>query len=175
MDHSANREAVVYFEQALAALHHLPECHDTTERGIDLRFDLRNALSPLGERERILGYLREAETLVEALDDHRRRGRLAGYMAQHFNAMGDYDRAIASGQHALTLATTLGDLALVGAQQHLGCAYQALGDYRRASEFLSRNVTSLAGICSMSISGEPFLPHCVSSVSEYVPGCAGGV
>ena len=53
------------------------------EQAIDLRIDLRNALSPLGEREQILGYLREAETLAEALGDHRRLGRLAGYMVQH--------------------------------------------------------------------------------------------
>src|SRR5207253_426028 len=41
---SAYREAVAYFEQALAALAHLPERHETLEQAIDLRLDLRNAL-----------------------------------------------------------------------------------------------------------------------------------
>ena len=50
---SANREAVAHFEQALTALRHLPETRETLEQAIDLRFDLRNALLPLGEFERI--------------------------------------------------------------------------------------------------------------------------
>ena len=46
---SAYREAVAYFEQALAALAQLPERRDTLEQAIDLRLDLRNALLPLDE------------------------------------------------------------------------------------------------------------------------------
>src|SRR5712691_2598594 len=49
---SAYREAVAYFEQALAALAHLPERRDTLEQAIDLRCDLRTALLPLGEQPR---------------------------------------------------------------------------------------------------------------------------
>ena len=49
---SAYREAVAYFEQALAALAHLPEPHETLAQAIDLRFDLRNALLPLDEQAR---------------------------------------------------------------------------------------------------------------------------
>jgi predicted ATPase len=71
---SALREAVAYFEQALAALGHLPECRETLEIAIDLRFDLRNALYPLGERERVYAYLQEAEALAGALEDARRMG-----------------------------------------------------------------------------------------------------
>jgi len=40
-ERSANREAVTWFEQALSVLGHLPEGRNTTERAIDLRFDLR--------------------------------------------------------------------------------------------------------------------------------------
>jgi predicted ATPase len=36
MARSANRSAVAYFEQALAALAHLPETHETLEQAIDL-------------------------------------------------------------------------------------------------------------------------------------------
>ena len=42
---SANREAVAYLEQALAALSHLPEGRATVEQGIDIRFELRNSPS----------------------------------------------------------------------------------------------------------------------------------
>src|SRR6185503_2406530 len=60
---SANREAVGCFDQALAALGHLPETRETLEQAVDLRFGLRTALFPLGEFERVLACLREAEGL----------------------------------------------------------------------------------------------------------------
>src|SRR5262249_12693793 len=66
---SANREAVEYFEQALAALAQLPECRDTLEQAIDLRFDLHNALLPLDEQARLLDHLYAADALAERLDD----------------------------------------------------------------------------------------------------------
>ena len=71
--HSANREAVAYMEQALVALQHLPESHDTLEQAIDLRID-RQSLYPLGEFGRVLDYLREAEALATALGDQQRLG-----------------------------------------------------------------------------------------------------
>jgi predicted ATPase len=61
--HSAYREAVSCFEQALTALHPLPDPRQKLERGIDLRFELRQSLFPLGELARVFGYLREAEDL----------------------------------------------------------------------------------------------------------------
>ncbi len=64
---SAYREAFVCFEQALFALQHLPECRDTLVKAIDLRFDLRNVLHPLGDHERILAHLRTAEALAKSL------------------------------------------------------------------------------------------------------------
>jgi len=65
---SAYREAVAYFEQALAALAQLPERRDTLEQAIDLRYDLRNALLPLAENAQILDHLRAAESLAERLE-----------------------------------------------------------------------------------------------------------
>src|SRR5262249_9060276 len=46
---SIQPEAVAYYEQALAAVEHLPEGRATTERAIDLRLDLRPSLNSLGE------------------------------------------------------------------------------------------------------------------------------
>ena len=62
--------------------------------------------------ERIFDHLREAETLAEALDDQRRLGQVSAYLADYFRVMGDYDRAIASGQRALAIAEALGDVVL---------------------------------------------------------------
>ena len=143
---SALREAVACFEQALAALTHLPESRATQEQAIDLRFDLRNALWSLGEIRQMLDSLREAATLAEALDDQPRLGRVSAYMCRYFREMGDHDGAVASGQHALAVAETLGDFALqVMAHHFLGVAYHILGDHRRAMGLLRSNVESLAG------------------------------
>jgi len=67
---SANREAVVWFDQALTAIEHLPESRELREQAIDLRFDLRNALQPLGEFGSILERLYEAEARCLSYDDH---------------------------------------------------------------------------------------------------------
>ena len=91
---SALREGVACFEQALAALTHLPESRATQEQAIDLRFDLRTALWALGEIRQMLDYLREAETLAEALDDQPRLGRVSAYMCRYFREIGDHDGAV---------------------------------------------------------------------------------
>ena len=127
---SAQREAVACFEQALAALTHLPESRATQEQSIDLRFDLRGALFELGEIRQVLA-LREAATLAEALDDQPRLGRASAYMCRYLREVGDPDGAVASGQHALAVAETLGDFTLqVMARHYLGIAYHTLGDHR---------------------------------------------
>jgi tetratricopeptide (TPR) repeat protein len=143
---SAYREAVAGFEQALGALKHLPESRDTIEHAIDLRFDLRNALFVCGDHGPILEHLRQAETLAQALGDQRRLARVFSYMTRHFCPTADYDRAIASGERALAIAAALGDFGLqVATHAHLGQACYFAGDYRRAIDVLSRNVTSLEG------------------------------
>ena len=47
--HSAYHEAVVCYEQALAALEHVPDSRAATEQAIDLRLALRSALMPSGD------------------------------------------------------------------------------------------------------------------------------
>src|SRR5262249_38175433 len=81
---SASREAVALFEQSLRALEHVPETRETIEQAIDIRFDIRNALQPLGDLSRILGYLKRAEVLAERLGDERRLGWVASYLTEHY-------------------------------------------------------------------------------------------
>ena len=49
MERSAHREAVMYCEQALSVLSHLPEQRDTRKQAMGLRLALRSALRPLGD------------------------------------------------------------------------------------------------------------------------------
>ena len=60
--------------------------------------------------------------------------------------VGEPDRALASGQRALAIATDLGEVGLtVAAQHYLGHVYRSLGDYRRAVECYRKNVACLHG------------------------------
>jgi len=156
---SAHREAVGCFEQALSALPHLPEQRATREQAVGLRLALRSALRPLGDFGRILAYLREAEVLAEALDDPRWLGQISLFLSNYFYIMGAYDQAITAGQRALALARAGGEVVLDAlANQYLGLAYQAQGDYRRAIDCLGQTVTSLDGARHRERFGEAFLP-----------------
>ncbi len=143
---SANREAVASFEQALAALAHLPWSRELLEQAVDLRLDLRQALLPLGEFGRMLDELVEARALAETLGDERRLGLVSAYLSFSFRQTGDYQQALESGQRALAIAARLGDLALqVTANYYLGQHYYVLGEYGRAIGFFRDNVESLHG------------------------------
>jgi tetratricopeptide (TPR) repeat protein len=159
MARSAHREAMGSFEQALRALEHLPEQHDTNEQAIDLRFALRSALNSLGDLGRVLAYLREAEALAVALNDHHRLAQISLFRSRHFELMGTYDQAMAAAQSALTLAMADGDAVLHAlANNYLGFAYHAQGDYRRAIDCLRQTVASLAGPRRHERFGRAMLP-----------------
>jgi class 3 adenylate cyclase/tetratricopeptide (TPR) repeat protein len=143
---SANREAVNCFEQALMALGHLPETRETLEQAIDLRFDLRTALLPLGEFERSLGFLREAEGLARALDDQRRLGQLSVHMCHNLWMTGHLTEALAFGQRAQAIAEALGDIPLqVTGNLYLGAVWIRMGDNRQAEDLFRKVLQLLEG------------------------------
>ena len=142
----ANREAAKCFEQALHLLEALPETREKLEQAIDLRIDLRNALSPLGEFERIFGCLREAEILARTLDDQLRLGQLSVYMCHNFYVSGHPKEALAFGQNAQAIGDSLGDVPLqVTGNISLGGACLFTGDYRWAEACLLRVLQLLEG------------------------------
>jgi tetratricopeptide (TPR) repeat protein len=187
MTRSAHREAVEYFEQALGALPQLPETRHTREQAIDLRLALRSALSPSGNVRRILAYLREAESLAEALDDPRRLGQASFYLALHFRNRGAYDQAIAAGQRALVLATADGDVVLHAlAHLYLGLAYLAQGDYRQALDCYGQTVAFFDGargrerfghfgqVFLPAVQCRAFLAWCHAELGTFAEGSAVG-
>jgi tetratricopeptide (TPR) repeat protein len=156
---SAYREAVGYFKQALSALAHLPEQREMHEQAIDLRLALRTALFPSGDSGRILATLREAEVLAAALDDPRRLGQVSVILSRSYNIIGAYDQATAAGQRALALAGASGDVVLQAlANQYLGEAHQAQGNYRRAIDRYTRTVAALDGARRHERFGQVIVP-----------------
>jgi tetratricopeptide (TPR) repeat protein len=186
MEQSAYPAVVASYEQALAALEHLPHERETLEQAIDLRLALRQALTTtLQEGERALTHLHIAETLATALNDQRRLGRVFQSLVAAYRGVGDTDRALTYSQRCRALATTLGDVELlIGSNQRLGQIYYDLGDYHRAMECMRSNVASLQGELLHKRFGTnialPALPAwtvlilCLSKVGEFTEGIAHG-
>jgi tetratricopeptide (TPR) repeat protein len=184
MERSASREAVGCYEQALAALAHLPEHRTLHEQAVDLRLDLYSAHFVLGQQERIVRDLHEAETLAEALDDARRLGLVSVSMAQYFLNARQYDRAMASSQRALALAAASGDHHTpIEAHNFLGLVYFLQGDYRQAMDANRRAMALLEGERRDERFGQPVLPAvrcrtylclCLAEVGAFAEGMAVG-
>jgi len=181
---SAHLQAVAYLEQALVALAHLPEDRARLEQAIDLRLELRNSLHPLGDPERILALLREAEGLARTLDDPRRLARIFSFMTQYFRLMGHLDLAVESAERALALAEHLGDGALwIVANTYLGSAYDGRGEYRTAADILRKSVEALPGISLgqdvrlaglVPVFARIYLVYCLADMGEFREGLIHG-
>ena len=140
---SAYREAATAYEQALAALGHVPESRSTIEQSIDLRQALRVVLQPLLELDRMLAHLQPAEGLAGSLGDRTRLGRVVSGLCNTWWILGDYERALALGTRALELGNALGDIALrIEATIRLGAVHYNLGNYSTAISLL-RDATDL--------------------------------
>jgi class 3 adenylate cyclase/tetratricopeptide (TPR) repeat protein len=158
-ERSAHREAVPHFERALAVLQHLPETQESREAAIDLRFACRSSLLPLGELDRILNHLREAEALAQGLADQRRLAWVSTYMTIHFSMIAQNEQGLASGQRAVALAAAVGDTPLhVVASNYLGQAEYRAGEYRLAASRLRWSVASLTGDLVRERLGQAALP-----------------
>jgi class 3 adenylate cyclase/tetratricopeptide (TPR) repeat protein len=145
LSHSVYREAVAWFEQALTALHPLPDTRAKVERAIDLRLELRQSLFPLSELATALGYLREAEGLARTLDDPRRLGWVSAYMCgHHLHTGGDVTEVRTLAQRVEAIAERLGDVPLqIAAQYYLAAGSKLSGDYRGTGDVFRRLTQSL--------------------------------
>ena len=157
---SANRAAADYFERALAALEQAGDgVPGADAMAVDLRLDLRHALTPLGEVERILRHLRDAETVATRTGDRSRLGRVVSFETNCLFALGDHVSAIACGRRALDMSRELHDLEMgIAAEQFVGRSLHAQGRYRDAAELFRRLVASLTGERATQNLGLPVPP-----------------
>src|SRR5262247_3743061 len=120
----ANEDAVRFFERALTLLKKLPETRDNLERAVDIRFQLRNALLPLGETDRILRSLDELDPILARLGDKQRSAQYAAFRCNHHFLIGQQRRAIEFGETAIRLAREHGDRDVLGESLYrLGQSY----------------------------------------------------
>jgi class 3 adenylate cyclase/tetratricopeptide (TPR) repeat protein len=186
---SAHREALTFLEEALEALRHLPKTPETREQAIDVRLDLRGSLYSLGQFEKMLAYLQEAETMAIAISDSRRLGLVFLHSAEYFRQTGRFAEARTLAEQALAVGDKLQDPPVqLYARHYLALACHALGDYRRASELL-RAVTQWPPIewrpsaVGSTVSGSwgayqamnfAWLARCLAEIGEFDEGVDAG-
>jgi len=138
----ANTEAATFFERALTALSHLPETRANLELAVDLRVELRNALLPLAEVDRIHAVLDGAEPILAVLGDKLRSARHAAFRCNYHFLVGEQRRAIEFGEAGLQLVRAAGNRGLEGELLYrLGQSHNALGEHRKAIEMLESSLS----------------------------------
>jgi class 3 adenylate cyclase/tetratricopeptide (TPR) repeat protein len=156
LSRSALENGRIRLEQALAMLENLPEGKDKIELAIDIRFDLRNALHPLGLLESCLDHLQVVQSLARQLGDKRRLGQASSFICQYYRLLGELGPAAEAGENAMALANELDDLTLrMIVSGHIGATYTAQGDHRRASHVLGAAVECLRGDLATATMGTP--------------------
>jgi class 3 adenylate cyclase/tetratricopeptide (TPR) repeat protein len=142
----ANREAVGFLEQALAALSHLADSPERSEQAIDLRLDLRPPLLQMGELDRVLTLSQEAEAMAQTLRDESRLARVYTYLVNYYYLKGEPELAIEYGERCLRIGETAQDRSLQAlARGYLGSSYHAQGRFREAERVLRQNLEALGG------------------------------
>jgi class 3 adenylate cyclase/tetratricopeptide (TPR) repeat protein len=143
-ERSANQEAVVCYQQAVAALKHLPASRETSEREIDLRLEARPLLLQLGRLQDVLDLSREAEERARELGDEQRLAAVYTYLINYHYLTGESERALEYGQRCLAIGEAGGDLHLQAlARRYMGHCYHAQGRYRLAESILGHNLAAL--------------------------------
>src|SRR4030095_13704038 len=146
MERSAYVQAVIYFDQALHALGHLPETRATLELAFELRRSRIAPHSALGEFDRQLQPAEEALRTAERLGDQRRVARTRTAFGNALWQLGLNVRALEVAERSVVAAEAIGDaLALASARLDAAMICRSLGDYRRAIDTVTPAVALLTG------------------------------
>ena len=142
----ANHEAVQMLDRGLSVVEHLPKGRARSEAEIDLRLAGLAALLPLGEHERILSTLFEAESIASSIMDARRLAAVQSQISAALWMAGQHERAKESAERALATAEQHKQFGLrLTARGGLVQAHHALGDLDRCVEVGLSVIEELAG------------------------------
>lgn len=148
VDHAAHPQAIQWIEQALDALHNLPDRNRSTiESEIEMRLLLRESLGSLGQYQQWLANLDAAEALAVELADPARILAIRVARLHLHNVRADIGRAIVVCREAEDMARAQKD-----SQYIVGAAYfhsQALnwrGEFRAAIACLHDAQPTLQGL-----------------------------
>jgi class 3 adenylate cyclase/tetratricopeptide (TPR) repeat protein len=143
----ANREAIELIDRGLQMLPRLPEGPARSEAAIKLRLAALAPLVPLGEKERIVRLLHEAEAIARSIDDQRLLGAIYSQLATALWLCGDSESALVMGERSLEIAEERDDDALrAAARFNLGVVHNSLANFTQAIEILRGLLGDLSGV-----------------------------
>jgi len=129
---SAYEEAQSYFGKALESLNKLSRTRDRILQEIDLRFNMRAALFPLGRHDEWADYVRAAEPLAKEVGDKARLANCYNYLSTHLWTRGQHREAIKLCEEGLSLAKSAGDFSVhITTMFHLAIPLLYTGEYER--------------------------------------------
>ncbi len=156
--------AVEFYEQALEALGRLPDGPETARLGVDVRLALRAPLWRSGALDRLFDIFKDAEALATRHGETDRLDVVYSFFTQYHWAKGEEHEAVDYGQRCLDTAERRQDLGLrVTAHYYLGCAFLALGQFRRALQSFHAIIDALEGPRAterFGLSGLPYSGAC---------------
>ncbi len=131
----AFREAARYLELALVVIGRLADRDSVAEEEIDIRLDLRLALMPAAQNDRITEIIQDAVALAERIGDRRRLALAYAYQAYGAIELCHQPQALKSALRALVLSEEIADSVLtLNARHVLSQVHYTLGDFRQAIE-----------------------------------------
>jgi len=143
---SAYEVAQSYFEKALESLNKLPRARDRILQEIDLRFNTRAALFPLGRHDEWAEYVRAAEPLAKEVGDKARLANCYNYLSTHLWTRCRHKEAIKLCEEGLELAESAGDFSVhISTMFHLGIPLLYTGQYERQVKLHREVAKTLSG------------------------------
>jgi class 3 adenylate cyclase/tetratricopeptide (TPR) repeat protein len=148
------REAIVFFDNAIEALTHLPDGADKVSRSIEARLRLRVALPAAAELPRWLRCLDEARELASASEDARRLAEIDTGKCIALTKMGQLSGAIEAGREGYNAAAGLRvPGAFLNASFALAQAYWYHGEFGQSERLLSNCVHDVLGELRLANTG----------------------
>ncbi|MGI9570616.1 MAG: tetratricopeptide repeat protein, partial [Desulfobulbia bacterium] len=156
---SAYIEAHKFLEAALISLHKLPQTQIHRKREIDLRFNMRSALFPLGRHDDWADHIRVAESLAKEINDKSSLASAYNYLSSHHWIHGRHQEAIKLGEKNLRLAQSIGNFSVeVTSKFHLGIPLLYTGNIDRQVVLHREVAEQLSGPAALKRHGLSSVP-----------------
>jgi class 3 adenylate cyclase/tetratricopeptide (TPR) repeat protein len=155
---SANHEAIALYDRALKVLDRLPPDASTT-LAVDARVHAYSPLLALGEIDRLVAVMSEADALARALGDKRRLAATTSQLAGALWLAGKHEAGLRSAEQAIRLADELDDFVLrLSARFNRANLLHAIGALREAADLYTAILDSLGGELELTRFGWPGIP-----------------
>jgi class 3 adenylate cyclase/tetratricopeptide (TPR) repeat protein len=160
---SAYIEALNFLKAALDALKKLPRTRNRLEQDIDLRFNMRSALFPLGRHDDWADHVRKAELLAREISDNTRLANCYNYLSSYHFVRGRHKEAIRVGEEGLRLAESAGNFSIkLTTKFHLAIPLFNTGQIERSVELNREVAGQLSGPAALERHGLSSVPSVVT-------------